>query len=135
MLNNVVIMGRFTRDPELRTTATGTPVASFTLAVERNFGDAENRQADFIDCIAWQSTAEFVVKYFTRGRMAVLKGRLQTRMWEDQKGNKRKAVEVVAESIYFGDSKKDSAAPPAAAPKVTTTPDFSPMSEDEEVPF
>ena len=110
MLNHITIMGRLTRDPELRRTKSGTAVASFALAVDRDFGqkDGGEKETDFIDCVAWKSTAEFVSKYFTKGRMAVVSGRLQIRGWTDQNGNKRRTAEVVAESVYFGDSKKDS---------------------------
>jgi len=108
MLNKVVIMGRLTKDPELRYTTTGTPVTSFTLAVERDYSDKDGeKQTDFIDCIAWRHTAEFLSKYFSKGRMVVAAGRLQIRFWEDSEGRKRKIVEVVAENVYFGDSKKD----------------------------
>ena len=106
MLNKIMIQGRLTRDVELRRTGTGTAVASFTLAVDRDFGDKET---DFIECVAWKNTAEFVDKYFSKGRMAIVVGRLQIRNWNDKDGNKRKTAEVVAESVYFGDSKNDSA--------------------------
>ena len=111
MLNHITIMGRLTRDPELRYTQSQTPVASFTLAVDRDFGgrDGGEKQTDFIDCVAWRSTAEFVSKYFTKGRMAVVTGRLQIRNWQDKEGNKRRSAEVVADNVYFGDSKRDSA--------------------------
>ena len=105
MLNHITIMGRLTKDPELRRTNTGTAVASFTLAVDRDFGDKET---DFIDCVAWRQTAEFVDKYFTKGKMAIVSGRLQIRSWTDKDGNKRKTAEVVADQVYFGDSKKES---------------------------
>ena len=109
MLNHVVIMGRLTRDVELRRTGSGTPVASFTLAVDRDFGKTESgeKETDFIDCVAWRNTAEFVEKYFSKGRMAVVAGRLQIRNWTDKEGNKRRTAEVVADNVYFGDSKKD----------------------------
>lgn len=109
MLNNIVIMGRLTRDPELRRTGSGTAVASFTLAVDRDFSgkDSGEKETDFIDCVAWRHTAEFVSKYFTKGRMAVVSGRLQIRPWTDKEGNKRRSAEVIAESVYFGDSKKE----------------------------
>ena len=109
MLNHIVIMGRLTRDPELRRTGSGTAVASFTLAVDRDFGNRENgeRETDFIDCVAWRQTGEFVGKYFTKGRMAVVSGRLQIRNWTDKDGNKRRTAEVVADNVYFGDSKRD----------------------------
>lgn len=109
MLNKIVIMGRMTRDPELRHTQTGTPVVSFTLAVDRDFKDKQTgeRATDFIDCVAWRQTAEFVSRFFTKGRMAVAEGRLQLRDWTDKEGGKRRSAEVVADSVYFGDSKKD----------------------------
>lgn len=108
MLNRVLLMGRLTRDPELRHTQSGTPVASFTLAIDRDFKpQGGEKETDFIDFVAWRNTAEFVSKYFSKGRMAVVDGRLQARTYEDRDGKTRKAVEVVAESVYFGDSKKD----------------------------
>ena len=109
MLNKICIMGRLTRDPELRRTQTGTPVASFSLAVDRDFKDRNTgeRTTDFIDCVAWRQTAEFVSRYFTKGRMAVVEGRLQIRDWTDREGGKRRSAEVVADNIYFGDSKRD----------------------------
>ena len=109
MLNHIVIMGRLTRDPELRKTNSGTPVASFTVAVDRDFSgkDGGEKETDFIDCVAWRNTAEFVAKYFTKGRMIVVSGRLQLRDWTDKEGNKRRSAEIVADSCYFGDSKKD----------------------------
>ncbi len=109
MLNHITIMGRLTRDPELRRTGTGTAVASFTLAVDRDFAsrDGGERETDFIDCVAWRQTGEFVSKYFTKGRMAVVSGRLQIRNWTDKEGNKRRTAEVIAENVYFGDSKRE----------------------------
>ena len=111
MLNHIVLMGRLTRDPELRRTGSGVPVASFTLAVDRDFGsrDGGERETDFIDIVAWRNTAEFVSKYFTKGRMAVVSGRLQIRNWNDKDGNKRRTAEVVADNVYFGDSRRDGA--------------------------
>lgn len=108
MLNRIFIMGRLTRDPELRHTQSGTPVASFTLAVDRDFKskDSDEKETDFIDVVAWRTTAEFVSRYFNKGRMAVVEGRLQIRAWTDKDGNKRRSAEVVAASVYFGDSKK-----------------------------
>ena len=107
-MNQIVIMGRMTRDPELRHTPNGVPVASFTLAVDRGFISKESgeRQTDFIDVVAWRSTAEFVSKYFTKGQMAAVTGRLQIRDWTDKDGNKRRSAEVVADNIYFTESKK-----------------------------
>lgn len=109
MLNKVFIMGRLTRDPELRCTQTGTPVASFSLAVDRDFKDKSTgeRTTDFIDVVAWRQTGEFVSRYFTKGRMAVVEGRLQIRDWTDKDGNKRRTAEVVADQVYFGDTKRD----------------------------
>ena len=109
MLNHITIMGRLTRDPELRRTGSGIAVASFTLAVDRDFSpkDGGERETDFIDCVAWRQTGEFVSKYFTKGRMAVVSGRLQIRNWNDKDGNKRRSAEVVADNVYFGDSKRD----------------------------
>ena len=109
MLNHIVIMGRLTRDPELRRTGSGVAVASFTLAVDRDFGGREGgeRETDFIDCVAWRQTGEFVSKYFTKGRMAVVSGRLQIRNWTDKDGNKRRSAEVIADNVYFGDSKRE----------------------------
>jgi len=110
MLNHITIMGRLTRDPELRTTQSGVSVASFTLAVDRDFGgrDGGERQTDFIDCVAWRQTGEFISKYFTKGRMAVVSGRLQSRKWETKEGEKRTSWEVVVDNAYFGDSRRDS---------------------------
>ena len=109
MLNHITIMGRLTRDPELRRTGSGIAVTSFSLAVDRDFGgrDGGERETDFIDCVAWRQTGEFVSKYFTKGRMAVVSGRLQIRNWNDKDGNKRRSAEVVADNVYFGDSKRD----------------------------
>lgn len=111
MLNQIVVMGRLTRDPELRRTGSGIAVASFTVAVDRDYSgkDGGEKETDFIDCVAWKSTAEFVSKYFSKGRMAVVSGRLQIRNWTDKDGNKRRTAEVVAEHVYFGDAKKDDA--------------------------
>ena len=109
MLNHIVIMGRLARDPELRRTGSGIAVTSFTLAVDRDFApkDGGERETDWIDCVAWRQTGEFVSKYFTKGRMAVVSGRLQIRNWTDKDGNKRSSAEVVADNVYFGDSKRD----------------------------
>ena len=109
MLNHIVIMGRLTRDPEMRRTGSGTAVASFTVAVDRDFkSDGGEKETDFIDCVAWRNTAEYVSKYFTKGRMIVVSGRLQIRAWNDKDGNKRRTAEVVADNCYFADSKKES---------------------------
>ena len=154
MPNHITIMGRLTRDPELRRTGSGVAVASFTLAVDRDFGKNENgeRETDFIDCVAWRQTGEFVSKYFTKGRMAVVSGRLQIRSWTDKDGNKRRTAEVVADNVYFGDSRKEesgsaynsgfsygSAPAPAygtySAPSVPAS-DFAMLSDDDaQLPF
>ena len=108
MLNRIIVMGRMTRDPELRRTNSGTAVASFTVAVDRDFkSQSGEKETDFIDVVAWRNTAEFVSKYFSKGRMAVVEGRLQLRDWTDKDGNKRRSAEIVADSVYFGDSKRD----------------------------
>ena len=109
-LNVCTIMGRLVRDPELRRTGSGIAVTNFTIAVDRDFSskDGGEKKTDFIDCIAWRSTGEFVAKHFTKGRMAVVSGRLEIREWTDKEGNKRRNAEVVADSVYFGDSKKSS---------------------------
>ena len=108
MLNRIILMGRLTRDPELRRTGSGTAVTSFSLAVDRDFkSQSGEKETDFIDIVAWRNTAEFVSKYFTKGRMAVVEGRLQIRDWTDKDGGKRRSAEVVADNVYFGDSKRD----------------------------
>ena len=108
MLNHITLMGRLTRDVDLRYTSSGTPVASFTLAVDRDFAskDSGERQTDFIDIVAWRQTGEFVSRYFQKGSMAVVSGRLQIRDWQDKDGNKRRSAEVVADNVYFGESKR-----------------------------
>ena len=118
MLNRIILMGRLTRDPELRHTQTGTAVASFSLAVDRDFKDRNTgeKATDFIDIVAWRQTAEFVSRYFTKGRMAVVEGRLQIRDWTDKEGGKRRSAEVIADNVYFGDSKRDAEASGAYAP-------------------
>ncbi len=109
MLNHITIMGRLTRDPEMRTTQSGVSVVSFTAACDRDFGgrDGSERQTDFIDCVAWRSTGEFVSKYFRKGSMIVVSGRLQSRKWQDRDGNNRTSWEVVADNVYFGESRRD----------------------------
>lgn len=107
MLNKIILMGRLTRDPELRRTQSGTAVTSFSLAVDRDFkGQNGEKETDFIDIVAWRNTAEFVSKYFTKGRMAVVEGRLQLRDWTDKEGIKRRSAEVIADNVYFGDTKR-----------------------------
>lgn len=135
MLNKIFIMGRLTADPELRRTQSGTAVASFTLAVDRDFKDKNTgeKQTDFINCVAWKHTGEFVSRYFTKGRMAVVEGRLQIRNWTDKEGNKRTTSEVVADQVYFGDSKKDDSGNGGFAPapgQFTEMPD-----DDGPLPF
>lgn len=138
MLNRIILQGRMCSDPELRHTGTGTAVASFTLAVDRDFKDQSgNRETDFIDVTAWRNTAEFVSRYFTKGRMAVVSGRLQIRGWTDKDGNKRRNAEVVADNIYFGDSQK-TAQSGAEAPTDGYTPgEFAELPEVDEsgLPF
>ena len=118
MLNKIFIMGRLTRDPELRRTQSGTAVTSFSLAVDRDFKDKSTgeRTTDFIDVVAWRQTGEFVSRFFNKGRMAVVEGRLQIREWKDKDGNNRRSAEVVADNIYFGDSKRDGAGSYDSAP-------------------
>ena len=132
MLNRIIVMGRITRDPELRRTNSGTAVASFTVAVGRDFkSQSGEKETDFIDVVAWRNTAEFVSKYFSKGRMAVVEGRLQLRDWTDKDGNKRRTAEIVADSVYFGDSKRD------AGDTVQSEPQggFSEIAEDGDLPF
>ena len=150
MLNHITIMGRLTRDPELRRTGSGVAVASFTVAVDRDFSpkDGGEKETDFIDCVAWRQTGEFVSKYFTKGRMAVVSGRLQIRSWTDKDGNKRRSAEVVADNVYFGDSRRDgdsagSYSAPAAgsfggysAPAAAPASDFAMLEDDDaQLPF
>lgn len=140
MLNHIFLMGRLTRDPELRYTQNQTPVASFTLAVDRDFTgkDGGEKQTDFIDCVAWKSTGEFANKYFTKGRMAIVSGRLQLRDWTDKEGNKRRSAEVVVDSMYFGDSKKDGSTAPntteQSEPQYTQQ-QFEELDDDGDLPF
>jgi single-strand DNA-binding protein len=139
MLNKVFIMGRLTRDPELRRTQTGTPVASFSLAVDRDFKDKATgeRTTDFIDVVSWRNTAEFVSRYFTKGRMAVVEGRLQMRDWTDKDGNKRRSAEVVADQVYFGDAgKKDDAPTTFGGMSYQNNDDFQELPDDDgKLPF
>ena len=141
MLNHITIMGRLTRDPEMRSTQSGVAVASFTLAVDRDFGgrDGGEKQTDFIDCTAWRHTAEFVSKYFSKGRMAVVSGRLQIDNYTDSDGNKRRSAKVIADNIYFGDSKKDGTTSGQSDEAASFTPapsGFVPVDVDSgELPF
>lgn len=145
MLNHIVIMGRLTRDPELRRTGSGLAVAGFTLAVDRDFAnkDSGERETDFIDCVAWRSTGEFVSKYFSKGSMAVVSGRLQIRPWEDKNGNKHRTAEIVADNVYFGGSKRSDQQPTGATGDSQSyhspTPQTAGFEEldgdDEQLPF
>ena len=148
MLNHITIMGRLTRDPELRRTGSGIAVVSFTVAVDRDFSpkDGGEKETDFIDCVAWRQTGEFVSKYFTKGRMAVVSGRLQIRSWTDKDGNKRRTAEIVADNVYFGDSKRDGdsgsaySAPASfggySAPSQSSASDFAMLDDDDaQLPF
>jgi single-strand DNA-binding protein len=133
MLNHITIMGRMTRDPELRRTGSGVAVASFTVAVDRDFGNSGEKETDFIDCVAWRQTGEFVNKFFAKGSMIVVSGRLQIRSWTDKDGNKRRTAEVVADNVYFGDSgkKEEKHAPSAEYPAQN----FALLDDDAEPPF
>ena len=150
MLNKIILMGRLTHDPELRRTQNGTAVTGFSLAVERDFKDEDGKRAtDFIDIVAWRAAAEFVAKYFTKGRMAVVEGRLQIRDWTDKDGGKRRSAEIVADNVYFGDSKRDGASDFSGAPASYSAPmggrnaapmggqsDFAEIGEEDgELPF
>ena len=142
MLNKIIVMGRLTRDPELRRTSSGTAVTSFTLAVDRDFkGQNGEKETDFIDIVAWRNTAEFVSKFFAKGRMAVVEGRLQMRDWTDKDGNKRRSAEILTDNVYFADSKPGEAQ--TGKPKTAGKPvdvhadDFDEIDdvEDGELPF
>lgn len=139
MLNKIFLQGRLCKDPELRHTQSGTAVASFSLAVDRDFKNRNTgeKSTDFIDIVVWRQTAEFVSRYFTKGRMAVVEGRLQLRDWTDRDGNKRRAAEVVADNVYFGDSKKKESegnAPEDELPE-NEPQGFSEAEDDGELPF
>ena len=148
MLNNVIIMGRLTRDPELRRTGSGLAVTSFSVAVERDIPskDTGEREVDFIDCVAWRQTGEFISKWFTKGQMIVVSGRLQIRNWTDKDGNKRKAAEIVVADVYFGESKKkETTTGPITTPStyggyipyaIPSTSDFAMFDDDDaQLPF
>ena len=138
MLNRIVLMGRLVKDPELRRTGSGTAVTSFSLAVDRDFkSQSGEKETDFIDVVAWRNTAEFVSKYFSKGRMAVVEGRLQLRDWTDKDGNKRRSAEVVANSVYFGDSKSSDtqSAPTSMNPVPVSAADFQEVDDDWQLPF
>ena len=141
MLNKIIIMGRLTIDPELRRTGSGTAVTSFSLACDRDFkSQSGDKETDFIDVVAWKNTAEFVSKYFSKGRMAVVEGRLQIRGWTDKAGNKRTTAEVVADNVYFADSKRSESNENQKenfnALSGRLSDDFVPISEEDgEIPF
>ena len=137
MLNHIVVMGRLTRDPELRKTASDVSVTSFSVAVDRDFSQQDGKkETDFLDVVAWRNTAEFAAKYFAKGRTAVISGRLQIRNWEDKEGNKRRTAEILAENIYFGDSKKEDDGGSASAPTQagSFTPNFGSAQPGSFVP-
>lgn len=134
MLNHICVMGRLTRDPELRRTGNGTAVTSFTVAVDRDFSpkDGGEKETDFIECVAWRSTGEYVARNFTKGQMAVISGRLQIRNWTDKDSQKRRTAEIVADSVYFGSSKK----PAADAPQQPSEEDYAVLEDsDAQLPF
>lgn len=134
MLNKIVIQGRLTKDPELRRTQSGTAVASATVAVDRDFKNQDgSRDTDFIPIVAWNGTGEMLAKYFSKGRMIVVEGRLQLRDWTDNDGNKRRTAEIVANSVYFGDSKRDGGDNPGYAPAPSG--DFAEVADDGDLPF
>ena len=131
MLNKCFLLGRLTKDPEIRRTNGGTAVTSFTLAVDRDFKTNGEKDTDFIEVVAWRNTAEFVSKYFSKGRMAIVEGRLQIRDWTDKNGNKRRTAEVVADNVYFGDSKRENKEDPEYKQA-----DLAEISEEDgELPF
>ena len=131
-LNHIVLMGRLTRDPELRHTQQGTSVASFSLAVDR---PGQNKVTDFIDIVAWRNTADFVATYFTKGRMAVVEGRLQIRDWTDRDGTKRRTAEVVADNVYFADSRRDDAGSRPTETAQTYGNQFNEPADDYDLPY
>lgn len=143
MLNHITLMGRLTRDPELRRTGSGVAVASFTVAVDRDFSgkDGGEKETDFIDCVAWRNTGEFVSKYFAKGSMAVVSGRLQIRAWTDKDGNKRRTAEIVADNVYFGDTKRGNENSSATgsygdySPAPAQFGDLSDGDDDAQLPF
>jgi len=134
VLNKIIVMGRLTRDPELRQTPSGVNVASFSIACDRDFKDKSTgeKETDFLDVVAWRSTADFVSRFFTKGRMAVVEGRLQIRNWEDNNGNKRRTAEIVAENIYFGDSNPNAQGGGQSASQSSARPDVSAESYQQE---
>ena len=133
MINKVILMGRLTRDPELRHTGKGTPVTSFSIAIDNGYGD--NKRTDFVNCIAWNKTAEFVTKYFTKGKMIIVIGRITTRSWETQDGKRAYATEVVANEVSFGET-KSSQQTATQPPMQDDDDDFTPLDEeDDDLPF
>lgn len=137
MINKVILMGRLTRDPEMRHTNSGTPVTTFSIAIDNGYGD--NKRTDFVNCIAWNKTAEFVTKNFAKGKMIIVIGRITTRSWETQDGKRAYATEVVANEVSFGESKTS---PQLNTPQTAAQPpmhddddDFTPLDEDDDLPF
>lgn len=137
MINKVILMGRLTRDPEMRHTNSGTPVTTFSIAIDNGYGD--NKRTDFVNCLAWNKTAEFVTKYFTKGKMIIVIGRISTRSWETQDGKRAYATEVIANEVNFGESKTS---PQLNTPQTAAQPpmqddddDFTPLDEDDDLPF
>ena len=141
MLNHIVIMGRLTRDPELRRTGSGVAVTNFSVAVDRDFAGKESgeKETDFIDCVAWRQAGEFVSKYFTKGRMIVVSGRLQIRPWKDKEGNNRRTAEIIADNVYFGDSKNSAGTVAAPGTATIVTPSAEELAvldgDDGQLPF
>lgn len=137
MLNRIIFMGRLVRDPELRRTQAGKAVASFRVACDRDYSpQGSEKETDFIDVVAWGNTGEFVSKYFSKGRMAVISGRLQMRNWTDKDGNKRISAEVVADNVYFGDSKPSGGGSASGKPTMANADDFPELMDDDgELPF
>ncbi len=137
MINKVILMGRLTRDPEMRHTNSGTPVTTFSIAIDNGYGD--NKRTDFVNCLAWNKTAEFVTKYFAKGKMIIVIGRITTRSWETQDGKRAYATEVIANEVNFGESKTS---PQLNTPQTAAQPsmqddddDFTPLDEDDDLPF
>ena len=133
MINKAILMGRLTRDPELRHTGSGTPVCSFSIAVSEGYG--ENQKTDFINCVAWNKTAEFVDKYFAKGRMIIVYGRISTRTWEGQDGKKNYATEVIANQVSFGDLKKDNETSGDEPEEPSENDEFVPLEAGDDLPF
>lgn len=135
MINKVILMGRLTRDPEMRHTNSGTPVTTFSIAIDNGYGD--NKRTDFVNCIAWNKTAEFVTKYFTKGKMIIVIGRITTRSWETQDGKRAYATEVVANEVNFGETKSSqlNTHQTAAQQPMQDDDDFTPLDEDDDLPF